>query len=48
MDILNTTSLESNKQIKINFDGGDLWVSGKSISVTEAGAITGKDTEFIR
>ena len=23
MDILNTTSLESNKQIKINFDGGD-------------------------
>ena len=24
MDILNTTSLESNKQIKINFDGGDL------------------------
>ena len=24
MDILNTTPLESNKQIKINFDGGDL------------------------
>ena len=24
MDILNTTSLESNKSIKINFDGGDL------------------------
>lgn len=24
MDILNTTSLKSNKQIKINFDGGDL------------------------
>ena len=24
MDILNTTSLESNRQIKINFDGGDL------------------------
>lgn len=24
MDILNTTSLESNSQIKINFDGGDL------------------------
>ena len=23
MDILNTTSLESNKQIEINFDGGD-------------------------
>lgn len=24
MDILNTVSLESNSQIKINFDGGDL------------------------
>ena len=24
MDILNTLSLESNKQIKINFNGGDL------------------------
>lgn len=24
MDILNTISLESNSQIKINFDGGDL------------------------
>lgn len=24
MDILNTVSLESNTQIKINFDGGDL------------------------
>ena len=24
MDILNTFSLESNRQIKINFDGGDL------------------------
>ncbi len=24
MNILNTTSLKSNKQIKINFDGGDL------------------------
>lgn len=24
MDILNTVSLESNSQIKINFDGGEL------------------------
>lgn len=24
MDILNTKALESNRQIKINFDGGDL------------------------
>lgn len=24
MDILNTVSLESNSQIRINFDGGDL------------------------
>lgn len=24
MDILNTTPLERNRQIKINFDGGDL------------------------
>lgn len=24
MDILNTLSLKSNRQIKINFDGGDL------------------------
>ena len=29
MSIVNTLSLESNRQIKINFDGGDLSVSVK-------------------
>ena len=29
MSIVNTLALESNRQIKINFDGGDLLLSGK-------------------
>lgn len=39
MDILNTKSLECNKQIKINFNGGDL--------SSDAGALLIKPKLFI-
>ena len=35
MDILNTLSLESNRQIKINFDGGDLSSDGGLLLIKE-------------
>ena len=35
MTILNTISLESNKQIKINFDGGDLSSDGGLLLIKE-------------
>ena len=36
MDILNTVSLESNSQIKINFDEGDLSVTVNDVGVTSS------------
>ena len=38
MDILNTISLESNKQIKINFNGGDLSSDGGLLLIKEFAA----------
>ena len=41
MDILNTISLESNKQIKINFQGGELSSDAGLLLVKEFAAKTG-------
>ena len=41
MSILNTFSLESNKQIKINFNGGDLSSDGGLLLIKEFAARTG-------
>ena len=41
MDILNTISLESNKQIKINFNGGDLSSDGGLLLIKEFAAKVG-------
>ena len=41
MTILNTISLESNKQIKINFDGGDLSSDGGLLLIKEFAARIG-------
>mgnify|MGYP002508483768 CR=1 FL=1 len=41
MDILNTLSLKSNRQIKINFDGGDLSSDAGLLLIKEFAAKTG-------
>ena len=41
MTILNTISLESNKQIKINFNGGDLSSDGGLLLIKEFAAKVG-------
>ena len=41
MTILNTISLESNKQIKINFNGGDLSSDGGLLLIKEFTARVG-------
>ena len=41
MTILNTISLESNKQIKINFNGGDLSSDGGLLLIKEFAARVG-------
>ena len=41
MAILNTISLESNKQIKINFNGGDLSSDGGMLLIKEFAARVG-------
>ena len=41
MDILNTFTLKSNRQIKINFNGGDLSSDAGLLSIKEFAAKTG-------
>lgn len=41
MDILNTLTLKSNRQIKINFDGGDLSSDARLLLIKEFVAKTG-------
>ena len=41
MNILNTTSLESNKRVKINFAGGDLSSDAGLLLIKEFAAKTG-------
>ena len=46
MSIVNTLSLESNRQIKINFDGGDLSSDAGLLLIKEFVSKLGIDTSF--
>ena len=48
MNILNTLSLESNRQIKINFDGGDLSSDAGLLLIKEFVSKLGIDKLFSR